>query len=98
MTWFEADAFLLLQQVDDVLLLVDVAGGDVSGFSMTYLLETVPEMTTSFPLPMTAIARREQLLDVRDERRQVAAHLDLEGLDRPRAVPYETGNRPGCLP
>ena len=45
---------------------------------MTYLLVTVPESTTSLPLLATLIGLAgEQLLDLLDERAQVAADDDL---------------------
>ena len=47
---------------------------------------------------MTVIASPgKQLLDVRDERRQVAADLDLEGLDRAGAIPHEQRDGAGLL-
>ena len=91
MTWLEADAFLLPQQVDDVLLLLDVAGGDVAG-----LLHHVLAGDGAGDDDVLAAAAhfnhlaREELLHVIGERGEVAANLHFVGLDRARRGPTRT--------
>ena len=87
------DALLLLQQVDDVLLLLDEAGGDVGRLVDRYLLETVPEMTTSLPLPVTLIASPGRAASSARRGASVAADVHFVGLDAAGAVPDEQGDR-----
>ena len=73
------DAFLLLQQVDDVLLLLDVAAGDVGR-----LLDDVLARDGAGEDDVLAAAdardrlAREELLQLGRERGEVAADLDLD--------------------
>ena len=66
---------------------------------MTYLLETVPETTTSLPLPRTVIVlAREELLELRDERVQVAVTLTSKVLIAPALSQTNSEIVPGSLP
>ena len=84
------DAFLLAQQVDDVFLLLDVAGGHFGR-----LVDDVLAADRAGDHDVLAVAvdgdrlTREQLLHLLHQLAQVAADDDLVALDAAGAVPHE---------